>query len=106
MDVRVVAGVEVTHRIQHDLGLLGRRRVVKVDQRFPVDRAVEDGKVLSYPFDIQRSGLCEFFLLRRIRFHDSAPDARAWPTIDIISASSRSLRGAWRIRSRISLAKA
>ena len=52
VDVRVVAAVVVHKRIDDLARLLGRRRVVEVDEGLAVKLAVQDGKVLSDSFHV------------------------------------------------------
>ena len=47
VDVGVGRLVVVVHRVQHDLGLLGRRGRVEVADRLPVDLLGEEGEVLA-----------------------------------------------------------
>jgi hypothetical protein len=71
VDVRRVALVEAGHRLDHRPGLLGRGRVVQVDQRVPVDLLVETGELGPHGLDVERRGdvssVCEY---RARRSHD------------------------------------
>src|SRR5262249_41534657 len=54
MDVRILGAVVVVERVDHRLRLLGRGRVVRVDEGLAPHRVGRDGKVLADPLDGER----------------------------------------------------
>src|SRR5262245_55862683 len=54
MDIRVLRQVILSDRIEHVLRFLARGRVVEVDERFPVNLLLENGKVVPNSFDSKR----------------------------------------------------
>ncbi len=53
VDVGAIPPVEMVHRTQHRLGLLGRRSVVEVDQRMAVDFLAQAGEVRADRIDVE-----------------------------------------------------
>ena len=56
MDVGVARGVVLGERVEHHLRLLGRGRVVEVDERLAVRRRAQNRKVGPHGRDIERGG--------------------------------------------------
>ena len=57
VNVRVVPAVVARNGVDDGARLLGRRRVVEVDEGLSVDGALEDGKVLAQPRRVESRGL-------------------------------------------------
>src|SRR5439155_2105113 len=109
MDIRVFRRIILGDRIDHDLWLLARGRIIEVDERLPMDPLLQNGEVLPQAPYVERT-LWHFPAFRRnaprrSRHSVSLRLLPFWNRVDS-NSSSRARIGSIGIRLIISLANA